>query len=115
RVRELIEKAEQLVMEMGITAGIAKIRLLSGRLYFLVGEFESGNIEFDEALEVFERYDMKPALADALAAYCDALDMRNSVSPAEAEKRENRYQKAEELEKEMGISIRRRSALLQLI
>jgi tetratricopeptide (TPR) repeat protein len=114
-IREMIEKANELVMEMGITAGIAKIRLLSGRLHFLLGEYEEGNVEFDEALEIFERYGMKPALADTLTAYCDAQDGRIDVSPEEAEKREIRFLKAEKLEKEMGISIRRRSALLQII
>ncbi len=114
-IRAMIEEARELVIEMGITAGIAKISLLSGRLHFLLGEYEDGNVEFDEALEIFEKYGMKPALADALAAYCDALDMRKCISSEEKEKQKNRSQKAEELEKEMGIPIRRCSALLQII
>jgi hypothetical protein len=111
----MIEEAKELVREMGVTAGIAKIKLLSGRLSFLLGEFEKGNIEFDEAADIFEKYDMKPALADTLAAYCDAQDTRKSLPSEEAEKRKYRFLKVEELEKEMGILVRKRSALLQII
>ena len=114
-IREMIEETRELIIEMGVTAGIAKIKLLSGRLYFLLGEFEKGNIEFDEAADIFEKYSMKPALADTLAAYCDAQDTRKNLPSEEAEKRKYRFLKAEELEKEMGIRIRRRSALLQII
>ena len=114
-ISEMIAEANDLVEEMGMTAGKARIHQLYGKLYFSLGEFEKGNIEFDKAIAIFEKYGMKPALADTLVSYCDMLDLKKNISSEESEKRKNRMVESQELEKDMGIPIRRRSALLQII
>ncbi len=113
--REIIQEAEDLIGEMGIITGMAKIHYLNGKLHFSLGDFEKGSIEFDKAADIFEKHSMKPALANTLMTYCDMQDLKSNISSEDAEKRNNRMIKALELEKEMGISIRRRSSILQII
>ena len=114
-IREMIEEANDLVEEMGTTAGRAKIHQLRGRLFFSLEEFEKGDIEFDKAIGIFERCGMKPALADTLVSYCSMLDLKKNVSSVDAKKRKSRLASAHELEKEMGIPVKRNSAILQII
>jgi len=114
-IMEMITEAEDLVAEMGITAGNAKIHQLKGNLFFSTEEYQKWNAEFDSAIEIFGKLDMKPALADTLVSYCYMLNQKDNITPEEADKKRSRTLKARELESEMGISIRRRSALLQII
>ncbi len=109
--RELIEEAENLVSEMGTATGMAKIHHLYGKWYFSVGEPENGSLELDKAAEISKMYGMKPALADTLKTHCALLDMNNSP----VEKQNSMMMRVRELEKEMGISVRMRSTVLQII
>lgn len=72
-------------------------------------------MEFGNAIEIFEKYGMKPALADTLMTFYNMFNLRKNISPEDAEKRDNCMMKAMNLEKEMCISVDRRSALLQII
>lgn len=112
---EIIEETEHLVKEMGLTAGRAIIHRLSGMLLFSLEEFKRGSMEFGNAIEIFEKYGMKPALAGTLMTYYSMFNLKKNISPEDAEKRDNCMIKAMNLEKEMGISVSRRSALLQII
>ncbi|MCK5117218.1 MAG: tetratricopeptide repeat protein [Candidatus Aegiribacteria sp.] len=114
-ISEMIAEANDLVEEMGMTAGRAKIYQLQGKLYFSLEEFEKGSIEFDRAIGIFEHYGMKPALADTLISYCGMLDLKKNISGEESDRQKNRMAKALELEKEMGIHVNKRSALLLII
>ncbi len=114
-ISEMIAEAKDLTVEMGTTTGMAGIHYLYGKLFFSRSEFEKGKIEFDKAISIMEKNGMKPALADTLITYCDMLDMKKDISPEDAEIQKDRMTKAHELEIEMGIPVRRHSALLQII
>ena len=112
-VRKLVEEAESLVSEMGTATGMVAIHYLYGKLYFSLGEPETGSVEFEKAAKISEMHGMKPALADTLKTHCALLDADNF--PVKTKKQNSRTMKVRKLEKEMGISVRMRSTILQII
>jgi len=114
-IAEIIHEAEELIREMGVSSGMAKVHALSGRLEFLLGDTGKGMDGLEKAIGLFDQLGMKPALADTLVGYCDLLGAEPDLSPELEVKLRAMSSRILELENDMSIQARRHSALLQII
>jgi hypothetical protein len=101
----LLAEATELTDQLDLVTGRARLSVLRARDLQLTGDVEGSMEELETAASIFREHDLKPALADVLGLMC-MLQQGNSRKKAE---------ELEELEREMGVSAGRRSAVLQVL
>lgn len=101
----MLEEAGELMEEMGLASGAGRIHVLRARALHLEGETAAAVEEIDSAVEVFRGKGLRPALADALHFLC-------SIGDSGAGRTIDRLY---ELERELGVTARRSSAVLQIL
>ncbi len=114
-VMEMLKEAEGLVEEMGVVTGAGRISVLRGRALLLDGRRPGSIAETENAMAIFSEHGLKPALADALDFRCSLFGPEESLTAEESACRDQIASRLEELETDMGIRTRRRSAVLQIL
>ncbi|OPL17642.1 MAG: hypothetical protein AVO35_09445 [Candidatus Aegiribacteria sp. MLS_C] len=102
----IVEEAGELLEEMGMASGAGRIHVLRSRMLDLEGKTEAAVEETGSAIDVFREKGLRPALADALHFLCSLRGSENGAGAGET---------LDALERELGVTARRSSAVLQIL
>jgi tetratricopeptide (TPR) repeat protein len=82
RARGSVEAASELAHDAGDELQVGAVHLLTARIHAHAGELGRATAEFDRAVAIFERSVSTDRLAEAHAAFAEALEQRGRVREA---------------------------------